>query len=84
MDLKLGGCSHHSERILLVVPLGSSEVILGSSFVWVYLWYMDVKRNSLCDILKVGESRQPGDRGFENRLFLCNILVFNLVRTSFA
>ncbi len=40
--------------------MGSSEVILGSSFVWVYLWYMDVKRNSLCDIFKVGEPRQPG------------------------
>ncbi len=63
MNLKLGGCSHHSD---LVVPLVSSEVI-----VWVYLWYIDVKRNNLCDILKVGEPRQPGgSRGSRTAYFL--------------
>ncbi len=30
MDLKLGGCSHHSETISLLVLPGSSKVILGS------------------------------------------------------
>ncbi len=54
MDFKL-------QEDFLLVPLWSSEVILGS-FVWVY---MDVKRNSLCDILKVGEPRQPGDRAVQ-------------------
>ena len=63
MDLKLGVCIHHSEsEFFSLVLTGSSEVIIGSSFVWVYLWYTEVKRNSLCDILKVGEPRQPYDR----------------------
>ncbi len=54
-----------------MVPLGSSELILGSSFVWVNLWYMDVKRNSLCDILKIGEQRQPeGSHGLRIAYFL--------------
>ncbi len=57
MELKLDGCIHHSERIFLFWYLWGH---LRSSFVCVYLRYMDVKRNSLCDILKVGEPRKPG------------------------
>ncbi len=80
MNLKLGGCSHHSERISLVVPLGSSEVILGSSFVLGYLRYMDVKRNSLCDILKHLRTATAREIArFENRLFFHTVTVLHMV-----
>ena len=40
MELKLGGCSHYSDGIFLLVPLGSSEVIMGSPFAFIYGTWM--------------------------------------------
>ena len=83
MDLKLGGYSHHSEEnFYIIIPQGhlrSSRGHLGHiyKFVCIYFWYMDVKRNSLCDILKVGEPRQPGGlRGSRTAYF------FNIVQNN--